>query len=359
MDSTKSMSNRDFLTVSERKALLALVRAQSGSHGVARRANAVLLLDKGWSFEAVAEALFIDDSSVRAWRASFTIGGVEALSKFDWRGGVSSLSADQQARLSDFVDKRLCRSTAEIIAWTRQQFGIVYGRSGMIKLLGRLGFDYRKPKALPALADEAAQAAHIEAYQAVLNGLEANETVYFIDAVHPEYQSRPAHGWFRRGSKPAIPSTSGRARMNVHGALNLETGHFARVEKIAVDAQSTIQLLQKLLLANPSMRAIHVFLDNARYHHARAVRQWLQATGARIKLHFLPPYCPHLNPIERLWAAMHRSVTHNRYYPDEAAFRAAITAFLGKTLPRKWLKLREQITDNFQIISHTHFRILA
>ena len=64
------MSNQGFLTVPERKELLALVRAQSGSHGVARRANAILLLDKGWSFEAVAEALFIDDSSVRAWRTA-------------------------------------------------------------------------------------------------------------------------------------------------------------------------------------------------------------------------------------------------------------------------------------------------
>jgi transposase len=101
MDSTGCMSNQGFLTAPERKELLALVRAQSGSHGVARRANAILLLDKGWSFEAVAEALFINDSSVRAWRTAFTIGGVEALSKFDWRGGSSHLSVDQQAQLSD------------------------------------------------------------------------------------------------------------------------------------------------------------------------------------------------------------------------------------------------------------------
>lgn len=139
------MSNQGFLTALERKELLALVRAQSGSHGVARRANAILLLNKGWSFEAVADALFINDSSVRALHTSFTIGGVEALAKFDWCGGSSHLSVDRQAQLSDFVDKRLCRSTAEIIAWTRLQFDIVYGRLGMIKLLRRLGFNYSKP----------------------------------------------------------------------------------------------------------------------------------------------------------------------------------------------------------------------
>ena len=212
---------------------------------------------------------------------------------------------------------------------------------------------------MPAVANEAAQAAHIEAYEALLNGLEADEVVYFIGAVHPEYQSRSAHGWFRRGSKPAIASTSGRARMNVHGALNLETGHFAQVEKTTVDAQSTIQLLQKLLMANPSKQTIHIFADNARYHQARGVREWLKTTGVRIKLHFLPPYCPRLNPIERLWAAMHRAVTHNRYYPRVDEFRAAVKAFFEKTLPLKWLKMRDQITDNFRIISHKDFRILV
>ncbi|PZR88703.1 MAG: hypothetical protein DLM68_07105 [Hyphomicrobiales bacterium] len=45
---------------------------------------------------------------------------------------------------------------------------------------------------------------------------------------------------------------------------------------------------------------IHVFLNNARYHHAKMVREWLARPGCRITLHFIPPYCPHLNPIERL-----------------------------------------------------------
>lgn len=359
MDSTYSMSTQGFLTVPEKQELLALVRRQSEAHGVARRANALLLLDKGWSFETVAEALFLDDSSVRAFRAAFAQGGAGALSQFGWRGQSCNLSAAQQGELIIFADQRLCRSTAEIIAFAKLQFGVAYGRSGMIKLLGRLGFDYCKPKPLPAIANEAAQKAHIKRYESVMNSLCVGEAVYFIDAVHPEYQSRPAFGWFRRKSKPAIASTSGRVRMNVHGALNLETGHFAQVEKITVDAQSTIQLLQKLLDANPGTQVIHAYADNARYHHARVVKDWLKTAGARMRLHFLPPYCPHLNPIERLWGALHKAVTHNKYYPDAAAFRAAVVTFFDKTLKGTWRKLRSQITDNFRIISHKEFRILV
>jgi transposase len=61
------------------------------------------------------------------------------------------------------------------------------------------------------------------------------------------------------------------------------------------------------------MRPIHVFLDNARYHHAKPVRQWLDRPGRRIVLPFVPAYGPHLNPIGRSWGAM-QAVTHNRCY---------------------------------------------
>ena len=62
----------------------------------------------------------------------------------------------------------------------------------------------------------------------------------------------------------------------------------------------------------PGKRLIHLFVDNARYHHAKLVQAWLARPGCRIQLHFIPAYCPHLDPIERLWGLMHRHVTHNQ-----------------------------------------------
>jgi hypothetical protein len=79
-----------------------------------------------------------------------------------------------------------------------------------------------------------------------------------------------------------------------------------------VDAASTITLLEAIEALYPLMMLIHVFLDNARYHHAKLVQQRLARPGCRIKVHFIPSYCPHLNPIERLWGLMHRNVTHNK-----------------------------------------------
>ena len=97
---------------------------------------------------------------------------------------------------------------------------------------------------------------------------------------------------------------------------------------------STIALLMSIEALYPAMRLIHVFLDNARYHHAKLVRDWLAQPERRIKLHFVPPYCPHLNPIERLWGLMHRNVTHNRCYATFNEFCDAMLGFLKEDVPR-------------------------
>ena len=70
-------------------------------------------------------------------------------------------------------------------------------------------------------------------------------------------------------------------------------------------------------------------------------------------------YCPHLDPIERLWGLMHRHVTHNRCHATFADFKASVLAFLREEVPRKWHIFCDQVTDNFRIISPTDFRVLS
>jgi transposase len=119
------------------------------------------------------------------------------------------------------------------------------------------------------------------------------------------------------GSNPAVLSTAGRGRVNIHGAVNLETFDAPFVEPTTVDGVSTAQLLTKIEARNPDKRIIHVIWDNAAYHKGPDVRAFLARASCRIHLIQLPPYCPHLNPIERLWAVLHQYVTHNRYYPSQ------------------------------------------
>ena len=352
------MESSGFLTAEQRRVLEGIMRRQSETHGVARRANVILLLDDGWSAGQIASALYIKEGSIREWRKRFENGGVDELVCFDWQGGQPQLSSAQEWELTVWLRENPCRGTNEIRAHISNEYGKSYSTSGCIKLMHRLGFEYVKPKRVPALADEEKQHKFIEEYEQLQRDMLNNEAICFADAVHPEYQSRPAYGWFYKGEKAAVKSTSGRQRINIHGALNLEDFSFQFVENVTVDANSTIALLKKIEAAYPDKKTIHVFLDNARYHHAKAVKKWLDATGGRIKLHFLPPYAPHLNPIERLWGVMHKYVTHNKFYENCNEFAKAILNFFKVTLPQCKRDFCDYISDNFRVITHEDVRIL-
>ena len=223
----------------------------------------------------------------------------------------------------------------------------------------RLGLEYHKPSVIARKLDEGKQKAFIASYDNLLNSLGDNEAVLFADAVHPTHAARPAGCWAPAQEKLAIEQTSGRQRINIHGAIDLATGQTRMIEVETVDAVSTIKLLGSIEALYPLLALIHVFLDNARYHHAKLVREWLSRPGCRIELHFIPPYCPHLNPIERLWGLMHRNVTHNKCYATCAQFADATLSFLREKVPRNWADFCDSVTDNFRVINPKDFRVMT
>ena len=349
-----------FLTEEDRSKLIALARDGSAASRVTRRANALVLLDGGWSCQEVADALLLNDDTIRGWHKLFEERGFEGLTSFDMGGSASFLSAAQEDALKVFVGATLPRSTRPVGAFIEQEFGLVYeSRSGLIALLHRLGLAYHKPNVIARKLDVAKQKAFIESYEKLLNSLGDNEAVLFADAVHPTHAARPVGCWAPKQDKLAIEQTSGRQRINIHGAVDLETGQTRMIEVETVDAASTITLLEAIEAFYPILALIHVFLDNARYHHAKLVQEWLSRPGCRIKLHFIPPYCPHLNPIERLWGVMHRNVTHNKTYATCAQFADATLGFLREKVPRNWANFCDSVTDNFRVINPKDFRVMT
>ena len=346
------------LSQEQRVALEAICRRRKVDALVWKRARAFLLLDAGEEVGTVCRILDIGPSVLTEWRFTFATKGLSffGLKAYSLRQG--HLSVAQEEALMAHFSEHFARSADDVCAYILAEHGQSYTASGAAKLMRRLGFVYKKPKSLPAHPDEAQQAAFITHYEALMTGLGADEMVVFSDAVHPTHQSRPAHGWFPKDQKTALKATSGRKRLNIQGALDLETFQFTFVEGEKINAQTTQQMLEMLERKNPSMTAIHVFVDNARYHHAKLLQPWLESSERRVKLHFLPPYAPHLNPIERLWGVMHKYVTHNRHYATFDQFTEAIFDFFRKTLPDKWHQFRDTVSDNFRIVSMDQYKVI-
>jgi transposase len=354
------MIRAGFLDPESRKDLIELARDGSAAHRLARRANAVLLLDDGMTCEATARVLFIDDDTVRTWYQDYQEDGIEGLTTFGHEGGSCRLTAEQQDKLKVWIAATLPRTTREIGAWIAREFGIEYQtRSGLIALLHRLDMEHRKPKVISRKLDAEKQAAFIKEYDALMKRMFDDEAIIFADAVHPTHSVRPVGCWGPKDIPVAVEQSSGRDRLNIHGAIDLETGRTVMKDVLTVNAASTIMLLMAIEAMFPDKRQLHVFLDNARYHHAKLVQAWLARPECRIKLHFVPVYCPHLNPIERLWGLMHRHITHNKCYASFKDFSTAMLNFLRDDVPNNWHAYCDQVTDNFRIINPTEFRIIA
>jgi len=315
-----------------------------------------VLLDQGMRREAIAAVLLLDDGIIRTWHRLYKENGIEGLSSSGYEGSACRLSDEQQNKLKTWITEALPRTTREVGAWIEAECGIAYqGRSGLIALLHRLGMGRRKPKAVSRKLDPAKQAAFIRAYENLLTHLADDEAVLFGDAVHPTHAVRPVGCWAPKDTPVAVAQTSGRQRLNVHGAIDLETGKTRMLDVTTVDAASTIMLLMAIQAMHPGKRVIHLLLDNARYHHAKLVQAWLARPGCRIKLHFIPAYCPHLDLIERLWGLMHKHVTHNRCHQTFADFSGTILTFLREEVPRKWHLYCDSVLGNLRVISPKDF----
>ena len=287
--SDRRMIRGGFLGEEDRARLIGLARDGSAASRVTRRANAIVLLDDGWSCQAVAAALLLDDDTVRNWRKLFEQRGIEGLTSFDMGGSASFLSAAQEEALKIFVSTTLPRSTRHVGAWIEKEYGLVYeSRSGLIALLHRLGLEYHKPNVIPRQLDEKKQGAFIASYENLMNSLGSDEAVLFADAVHPTHAARPVGCWAPKQDKLAIEQTSGRQRVNIHGAIDLETGQTRMIE-VEPSTQFRRSSCWRRRSALSVARADPCFSGQRELSSAKIVREWLAQPGRRIKLHFIRP----------------------------------------------------------------------
>src|SRR5450755_567214 len=145
-----------FLDSESRRDLIELARDGSAAHRLARRANALVLLDKGMSCQSIAEVLLLDGDTIRTWYQLYQEDGIEGLASFGHEGGSCRLTVEQQDQLKAWIATTLPRSTRAVGAWIAAEYGIEYQtRSGLIALLHRIGMEHRKPKAISRKLDPA------------------------------------------------------------------------------------------------------------------------------------------------------------------------------------------------------------
>jgi transposase len=124
---------------------------------------------------------------------------------------------------------------------------------------------------------------------------------------------------------PVVLHAPTRKSVACFGAVSLRVGKLVTAFEPKFNAESFQRFLELLLQHRPRGKHLVLVLDNAKYHHARALQPWLVQQRTRLTLLFLPPYSPELNPIERVWKLTRRLATHNRHFPTLEDIMTAVT----------------------------------
>ena len=336
-----------FLT-QEQMNELKLLHRRCNNKRHADRIKSVLLRNKRYSFEEIAQILLLDDSTIRQYLEEFDEEGIEELLKDNWKGGKGKLSKIQEEELKDHISANLYLTTFDIIEYVQKKYDTSYKERGMNNLLHRLGFVYKKPKQVPGKADKKRQEEFIKTYEELKTTKDKNDRIWFLDGVHPRHNAMPAYGWILKGKEKQLKANTKRKGLNINGALNIEDMDVVTREDDRINAESTINLIKQVELKQPKGK-IFLIADNARYNYAKDVKEYIEKQK-RIQILYLPPYSPNLNTIERLWKLYKKKILYNKYYEKCEQFIEETRNFFANVKEQYFDEMKSLLTDNFHVI---------
>ena len=168
---------KGFLTNEQRQELLHELRIERHAK-YSDRLKVILLLDKGWSYEKIAEALFLDEGTIRNYRKRYVEGGVFGLVTDTYSGKRSRLSDKEKELLSQHLRSYIFMEAKEVAVYIQKKFDVNYSVSGVTALLHSMGFTYKKAKAVPGKADAEKQELFILEYMRIKS--ESEGKIYFF-----------------------------------------------------------------------------------------------------------------------------------------------------------------------------------
>lgn len=281
------------------------------------RIRSVKQIEAGARVEEVAAGLGLNRSTVFGWVASYREGGERALRSKPVPGRPPRLSAAQLRTLYTLIvgnDPR--QYEFDFALWTRElvreliwkKFGVRLSAVSVGRLLRTLGLSPQRPvfrasqqdservrrwreTDYPAIRDEAAQ---------------LGATIYFADeaGVRSDYHSGTT--WAPVGQTPVVSSTGARYSVNMISAITPKGKLRFSTFTGTMNAETFIAFCRRLLHDAPA--AVFLIVDGHPVHRSKAVKAFVESTDGRLRLFFLPPYSPELNPDEWVW----KNVKHDR-----------------------------------------------
>ncbi len=315
----------------------------------------IIYWGKGYSWDEIKELLFISDGTIKTYVDKYQRGGIKELLTVHYVGNNNKLTKEQESALIKYVERYNVLNSKQVVKYIKNKFGIRFTINGMTKTLIRLGFSYKKPKRAPCKIDSYSEACFKLKYFLKSEYLPEDEALFFMDGAGVDHNAKIDYGWIRKGKNKVIKTNTGRKRLNINGAYNIKTHDvITQCQEENINTDSNINLFKKIVEANPDKKKITIILDNARMNKNTKIFDYIHEqnkTGTQIELMYTPPYCPHLNLIERLWRFVKKKLLANQYYSSYVKFKQAIEEFFEKKVKKLKHELEGLMTEKFQKVA--------
>lgn len=274
------------------------------------RRRGVSSVQDGHAPDEVADTLGVSRAALFSWLAMYRAGGWDALNARRRGGRPRKLTGKQMAWIYKVVTSKNPQQMRFAFAlWTldmvkvviRRQFGVQLSRSSVGRLMDQLGLSAQRPlwRAYQQNPGAVAKWLKVDYPRICQEAKTCKALVFFGDEAGVRSDAHSGTTWAARGKTPVVSTTGARFGMNLISAVS-RTGqlHFAVVEG-RVTAEVFVEYLRRLIRGR--RKPVFLIVDGHPTHKSVMVRKFVESVAGRLRLFFLPPYSPELNPDELVW----------------------------------------------------------
>jgi transposase len=294
-------------------------------------------LGQGLSRQQVARDLACVPSTVVKAAQRFVAAGEEGLLDRRAFNGKAKVDARYLAEMERILHSVPTEFGWQRTTWTRELLGLELERRGLPRVapctVGRalctIGARLKAPRPIVLCPwDRKRRQRVVASLRRLAASATEAEPVFYEDEMDVHLNPKIGRDWMPKGLRRVVVTPGQNKKRFVAGALNAATGKLTWVEARSKASGLFCKLVWKLAAEYRSARRIHVILDNYIIHSSRETKRFLAQFGDRVVLHFLPPYCPNDNRIERVWLDLHANVTRNHRCKSIEDLMAHVFAFL-------------------------------
>ena len=308
------------------------------------RCRAVLKVAAGLSCNAAARELGCAPSTAVRIVARFGREGEAALLDARVENGSRKIDPDVHVGVCEILS-----GTPEDHGYTRPTWtleilrvvveavlGVVLSLGSLWTLLRGLGVRWGRPRPVVACPWRARRRQRRIAAlkQLAASASDANVVVY-ADEVDIHLNLKIGPDWMLPGTQRLVLTPGNNEKRHLAGAYEPLHDRLVYVEGERKASWIFLNLLRALIETYGDAETIHVILDNYIIHKSRVTQAWLAEFGERLRLHFLPPYCPNENRIERIWLDLHANVTRNHRQKTLGALLDRVHRYLAERFDTK------------------------